>query len=140
MKRALAGLLGILLAANGLAMLAAGKAWYYAVPGVTSTGPYNPHFVKDIGMAYLVTALGLGWFAARPRQGWSGLVCGAAFLSLHGLIHVADAIGGPVCGQDLLRDLPGVFLPALIAAGIAALSIQTQGESHAEGHPQPHHL
>jgi len=140
MKRALAGLLGVLLAANGLAMLAAGRAWYHAVPGVTATGPYNPHFVKDIGMAYLVTALGLGWFAARPRQGWSALVCAAAFLTLHGLIHVADAVGSPVCGQDLLRDLPGVFLPAQIAAAIAALSIQTQGETHAEGLPQPHHL
>jgi hypothetical protein len=140
MKRVLAGLLAILMAANGLAMLAAARRWYFAVPGVVATGPFNPHFVKDIGATYLVVGLGLGWFAARPRQGWPALVCAAAFLLLHGLIHVADAVRSPVCGQDLLRDLPGVFLPALIAVGLAALSIPSQGAFHAEGHPAPHHL
>lgn len=35
---ALASLLGAGLAANGLYMLAAPAAWYFAVPGVTTTG------------------------------------------------------------------------------------------------------
>lgn len=90
-------------------------------------------------MAYLVAALGLGWFAARPRQGWPGLVCGGRLPQPHSLIHVADAIGGPICGQHLLRELP-VLLAALIGAGIAALSISTEGNCYAEGHPAPLHL
>ena len=134
MKQVLAALLAIVMAANGVAMLLAGPWWYFAVPGVVTTGPYNAHFVKDIGATYLVVGLGVGWFAARPRQGWPALVGSASFLVLHGLIHVADAIQSPVCGQDLLRDLPGVFLPALIAAGLAALSIPRQGACHAESH------
>jgi hypothetical protein len=41
---------------------------------VTATGPYNPHFVRDIGAAYLVTGLGAAWFAWKPREGWPALL------------------------------------------------------------------
>jgi hypothetical protein len=122
MSRIIAALLGASLAANGLAMLAASMWWYGVVPGVPATGPYNPHFIHDIGMAYLVVAGGLGWFARRPAQGWPALVAGAGFLVLHALIHVHDAILSPTCGHDLVRDLPGVFAPAVIAVWIAAVS------------------
>jgi hypothetical protein len=134
MKQGLAALLAIVMAANGAAMLAAGGWWYGVVPGVPQTGPYNPHFVKDIGATYLVVALGLAWFAARPRQGWPALVAGAVFLVLHGFIHIADAIASPVCGQNLLRDTPGVFLPAIIAVGLALSSLpKREGVSHVQG-------
>lgn len=117
--RWIAALLGGGLAVNALIQLARPLAWYDAVPGVPLTGPFNPHFVRDIGMAYLVVALGLVWFAARPRQGWPALVCAAAFLSLHAAIHVGDASCGGSAWRDLVRDFPGVFLPALITAWIA---------------------
>lgn len=117
--RWIAALLGGGLAVNALIQLASPLAWYDAVPGVPLTGPFNPHFVRDIGMAYLVVALGLFWFAARPRQGWPALVCAAAFLSLHASIHIGDASCGGSAWRDLVRDFPGVFLPALITAWIA---------------------
>jgi hypothetical protein len=44
-------------------MLFDGATWYASVPGVVETGPYNPHFVQDIGAAFLVAGLAL---AARP--------------------------------------------------------------------------
>ena len=119
MKPIVAIVLALAMAANALAMLAAPHWWYGAVPGVTATGPFNLHFIREIGMAYLVVAGGLAWFAWRPAQGWSALVAAAAFLTLHSLIHVADALASPVCGQNLLRDLPGIFLPAAIAIWLA---------------------
>ena len=119
MKPIVAIVLALAMAANALAMLAAPHWWYAAVPGVTATGPFNLHFIRDIGMAYLVVAAGLAWFAWRPSQGWPALVAAAAFLTLHSLIHVADALASPVCGQNLLRDLPGIFLPAAIAIWLA---------------------
>lgn len=140
MKRMLAALLGAVMAGNGAAMLVAGLWWYGAVPGVVTTGPFNPHFVKDIGAAYLVAGGGLFWFAARPRQGWPALVAAAAFLVLHGLIHIADAAVSASGAADLARDAPGVFAPALVAAAIAALSIPARGEPHAESPARPHHL
>jgi len=139
MKRALAGLLAVVMGGNGLAMLFAGLWWYGVVPGVPATGPYNPHFIKDIGATYLVVALGLVWFALRQRQGWPALVAGAVFLDLHGFIHVADAIASPVCGQNLLRDLPGIFVPAAIATALVALSIPAKGEFDVESHLAPNH-
>ena len=76
--RYLAGLMGLAFAANGLAMLFASLAWYDTVPGVPTTGPFNPHFVKDIGAIYVACALALGWFAWRPRQGWPAMAVAAA--------------------------------------------------------------
>ena len=122
MSRILAAALGLLLGLNALAMLLASFRWYNAVPGVIATGPYNPHFVRDIGATYLVVAGGLGWFAARPVQGWPALVAGASFQVLHSAINVFDARCSADPVANLIRDLPGVFAPALIAAAIAVFN------------------
>ena len=58
--RILLVLLAALLGANALTQLAAPLWWYDAVPGVPATGAYNPHFVRDIGAAYLVAAVVAG--------------------------------------------------------------------------------
>lgn len=117
--RMLAGLLALILGGNGLAMLFASLAWYDAVPGVPATGPFNPHFVKDIGAAYLTAAAGLAWFAWRPGQGWPALAAGAAFLTLHAAIHVYDATCGPTPLADIARDLVGVYLFAALPLALA---------------------
>lgn len=120
MTRILAALLAVLLGGNGLAMLFAGLWWYGVVPGVPATGPFNPHFVRDIGAAYLVTGAASGWFAVRPREAWPAMVGAAAFLTLHAAIHVFDAACGTKPLSDVARDFAGVYLPALITFGIAA--------------------
>jgi hypothetical protein len=117
--RILAGLTGALLAANGLYMLFASLAWYGAVPGVPTTGPFNPHFVKDIGAAYLTAGLGALWFAWRPREGWPALAAGSAFLTFHAAIHVYDASCGASPLADVQRDFVGVYLLALIPLALA---------------------
>jgi hypothetical protein len=114
LARIVATVLAVILGANGLAMLFAGLWWYGVVPGVIATGPYNPHFVRDIGAAYLVTATGLAWFAARPREGWPALAGAAAFLTLHAAIHVFDAVCGTRPLADAARDFAGVCLPAIL--------------------------
>jgi hypothetical protein len=120
--RGLSALLGGGLAINGAVMVARPLPWYDAVPGVPLTGAFNPHFVRDIGTAYAVVAIGLLWFAWRPRQGWPALVCAAAFLTLHAAIHVGDASCSGSFLTDLARDFTGVFLPALITLAIAVVA------------------
>ena len=44
--------LGALLLLNGLYMLIAPQAWYWAIPGVPERGSFNVHFVRDIGIIY----------------------------------------------------------------------------------------
>jgi uncharacterized protein YjeT (DUF2065 family) len=118
MRSMLAWILGIGLAVNGLMMLGAPAAWYAAVPGVAETGPFNPHFVRDIGAAYLAAGGSLLWFAAQPAAR-AVAQAGAAFLTLHALIHVWDAAAGRAHVHRLLADLPAVFLPPALAIWIA---------------------
>ena len=117
MRRVLARILGIGLALNGLTMLAVPAAWYATVPGVPETEPFNPHFVRDIGVAYLVAGAVLQWCAARP-QARPAAQAGAAFLTLHALIHLWDAAAGREHAHQLLIDLPTVFLPPVLAIWI----------------------
>ena len=69
-RRGVAG--AAVLGGNGLAMLFAGLWWYGVVPGVTATGPYNPHFVRDIGAAYLVAGAGRGLVRLEAARGLAG--------------------------------------------------------------------
>jgi hypothetical protein len=124
--RAVGGLLGVGLGINGLLMFGVPFDWYEAVPGVVKTGPFNAHFVRDIGAAYLVCALALGAFAWRPRVAWSALLAAAGFLSLHAGIHLFDTVCGRSSLGDLARDLPGVFGPALVSL---ALSLRAAREA-----------
>lgn len=131
--RSLSALLALTMALNGLVMLAAGRWWYGVVPGVTGTGPFNPHFVKDIGAAYLVAGAAFAWLALRRSPAARGAAAaGAAFLALHAGIHLATAIGAPMGLADLARDFPGVILPAVVAVWIVAAPYQPREPSHAQ--------
>jgi hypothetical protein len=127
MSRWVAVGLAAILSLNGLAMLFGSFWWYNAVPGVIATGAFNPHFVRDIGMAYLVTASGLGWWSWRPAEGRPALVGAGAFLTLHATIHVFDASCGRNLMADVIRDLPGVYLPAAVTIWLAVANRPTQG-------------
>ncbi len=113
-----AWIVGLVLIANGLTMLAVPESWYALVPGVPQTGPFNPHFVRDIGAAYLVAGGTLLWFAV-DRSARPAALAGAAFLAIHALIHVWDAAAGREHAHQLLVDLPTVFLPPVLAIWIA---------------------
>ncbi len=116
MRRILAGLLALTMGANGVVMLLAGLWWYGRVPGVPSTGPYNPHFVQDIGIAFIVAAAGFAWFVARPAAGYAAAVAGGVFLIAHAALHLTGSLTGHHAGAELIRDFAGVYLPALLSA------------------------
>ena len=125
MRRSLAAILAIPTLINGLAMLLAGPRWYDSVPGVTETGPFNPHFVQDIGAAFVVAGLALAARAWRPRY-WPAAVAGAGFLAAHALIHLVLIAGGH--SQHTASDLLAIVLPSAVALYSA---FPSQGESHA---------
>ena len=122
MTRILTIALILILGGNGLFMLFGSFAWYNAVPGVPATGAFNPHFVRDIGVAYLASGLGLAWFLVRPHQGWPALVVAATFLVGHAGIHVFDNSCSRSPLADMIRDLPGVYLVAAATAVVAWLN------------------
>lgn len=118
LETVLAALLGAVLAVNGVVMLAYPLAWYGAVPGVPGTGPFNPHFVRDIGCAYLAGGAALLWFSAR-REARPAVAVAALFLGLHALVHLWDMAAGREPWSHLLADLPTIFLPPALAAWLA---------------------
>lgn len=117
MRTVLAWVLGVGLAVNGIMMLIAPANWYSAIPGVAETGPFNPHFVRDIGAAYLTTGASLLGFAVHPAFP-AAAQAGAAFLALHALVHVWDAAAGREHARQLFVDSPAVFLPPVLAIWI----------------------
>ena len=64
----LAALNGVFLFGNGLFMLLAPSAWYYFVPGVTHTGPFNQHFIRDIGLIQMFLGAAFGVGMIRPAM------------------------------------------------------------------------
>jgi hypothetical protein len=116
LKRAGLGLLALSMAANALFMLADPLGWYGAVDGVPDTGPFNPHFVRDIGVAYLTIAVLSGASALWLRQAFALMSGVTLFLGLHVLLHVWDIAAGRLSTHHLVIDLPGVLGPTLVAA------------------------
>lgn len=111
-------LLGALLLANGLYMLADAADWYRLVPTVPATGPFNGHFVRDIGCAYITAAAGLLWLA-RDVRAWPAALAGGAFLGLHAATHVWDLAAGRESPQHFAIDAVLVIAPALWALWLA---------------------
>ena len=112
------GLWGTLWLGNALWMLADPAGWYAGVDGVANTGPYNPHFVRDIGMAYLTLAL-LAFAAIRWTAHAVALIgAGTLFLGLHAILHIWDIAATRLPAEHILMDMPGVFLPVLVGASL----------------------
>jgi hypothetical protein len=111
--------------ANGAWMLFFPFSWYTDLPAaVPHTGPYNAHFVRDLGVAFIVAGLGFGWCAIYPdrcRPVHLGLT---AFFAGHALIHLADILTGRLPAAHWLIDAPGVFAPALLLIVLAVPSVR----------------
>jgi peptidoglycan/LPS O-acetylase OafA/YrhL len=112
MRRSIATVLAVLTVLNGSIMLLAAATWYESVPGVSETGPYNPHFVHDLGAAFLVAGLALAARAWRTRY-WPAAVAGAGFLAAHALLHLAMIAFGH--DHYAAFDLIAVVLPSALA-------------------------
>lgn len=111
----LVGLLAIFAAAFGVFMLAEPQLWYRSIPTVPFTGPFNQHFIRDIGAAYLASGIMFGWAAMNLRVRRLAVLAGALWLSLHALVHLYEVITG-ICGVAIFwRDFPGVFGPPALA-------------------------
>jgi uncharacterized protein YjeT (DUF2065 family) len=105
---------GLLLSANGIFMLIAPAVWYELVPGVTDTGFFNQHFIRDIGIIQLFLGVAFGLGMIRPE--WRIGLWGAAtlWLSAHAIFHLWEVAVGICAPSAILRDFPGVSLPAII--------------------------
>ena len=114
-------LLGIVMLANALWMLAGPMHWYRELPAaVPDTGPFNAHFVRDIGCAFLTVGVALLWAAFAPAQRRPLTAIAALFLAAHALLHIYDTARGALDATHWGLDLLGVYAPALLMLGVVA--------------------
>jgi hypothetical protein len=111
-------LIGALALVNGIYMLVAPEHWYFAVPGVTNTGAFNQHFLRDIGLVYLFVAAAFLIGAERAQHRVVLWAAASLWLGAHALFHVWEVAVGICAPSVLVRDFPAVTLPALIGAGL----------------------
>jgi hypothetical protein len=124
-----ATVLGVGMVANGLFMLWSPSSWYFAVPGVTTTGPFNQHFLRDIGLIFLF--VGSAFLIGAAQAPWRVVLWAAPtlWLSGHALFHFWEVAVG-ICGPSaLLRDFPAVTMPAILGALLTGWAIAQAGAS-----------
>ncbi len=114
----------LFLSANGVFMLVAPERWYDFVPGVTDTGFFNQHFVRDIGLiqAFLGIAFAIGLFVPARRIGlWAAAT---VWLVAHALFHLWEVAAG-ICSPAVIpRDFPAVTLPAIVGIMLTLWAIR----------------
>src|SRR3569832_450101 len=122
-------LLGIFHIVNGLFMLIAPAEWYATVPGVTLTGPCNPQYILDIGMAFVASGAGLMLGARRNANAAIFAVAGATWPALHSLIHIDGWLmhGFPADTRIATSEVVGVV--GLSALGVILAWLRLRGEN-----------
>ncbi|WP_440053135.1 hypothetical protein ACSLBF_09270 [Pseudoalteromonas sp. T1lg65] len=119
-----AALLGVLSFANGLFMILAPESWYWLIPGVPDRGPFNQHFLRDIGIIYTLMGVTFIVGAIYKSLRFSLWLLPAAWLTGHAIFHIWEVLVG-ICGpESLLQDFAGVTLPAILALWLSYISYQ----------------
>ena len=118
------GLMAIGSGLNGLVMIVRPERWFHEmIAGVPNTGPFNEHFVMDVGIAFLTCGIGLGWAVfhlERAREIHWGVTL---FISGHALLHVVEILRGALPHEHWRLDFAGVFVPGLIFAVLCIPSV-----------------
>ena len=118
--------------ANAVWMFVDPLRWYHDLPaGVPDFGPFNPHFVRDIGCAFATVGIAQVWAAFSPRFRTPLVAISAVFLVAHALLHIFDTATGAVEPHQWLLDLPGVYLPAVVLGVASWILMRREGGVHA---------
>ena len=133
--RIMAAVNGGFLLANGLFMLTAPMTWYYLVPGVTDTGFFNQHFIRDIGIIQIFLGAAFGIGVIRPAHRFELWAGASLWLVAHAVFHLWEVAVGICAPSAIARDFPAVTLPALIGVAITVWAWWTR-RGPASG-PQP---
>jgi hypothetical protein len=117
-------LMGLAAEANGVFMLVSPESWYFAVPGVTTTGPFNQHFIRDVGLIFLF--VGTAYLVGAAKAQYRIVLWAAPTLWLggHALFHLWEVAVGICAPSVLVRDFPAVTLPAIIGAGLTLWAVR----------------
>ena len=94
---------GIFLSVNGLFMLVAPLVWYDVVPGVSDTGFFNQHFIRNIGMIQLFLGVAFGLGMLRPERRIGLWAAATLWLIAHAVFHLWEVAVG-ICSPSRWPD------------------------------------
>ena len=113
---------------NAVWMLVDPLHWYHELPAeVPDFGPFNPHFVRDIGCAFATVGVALTWAALAPRRRFALVAVGTFFYVAHAVLHVFDMLREAVEPGHWWLDFPGVYLPAIVLLVAALIARRREG-------------
>jgi hypothetical protein len=119
MMRAALIALGVLWSATGIVIFAAPEAFYRNTPGLSSMGPFNVHFVRDVGLAFLASGASTVYGALRRVA--PIIFAGVAWPVLHALFHVQIwAHRGLPFDAIFAFDLLALIAPACLGLFLAS--------------------
>jgi len=104
-------------AVTGLFMLVAPHEFYAEVPGVAAAGAFDAHLLRDVGLTYLTLAGGVVIALIRPSYMLPVTSMAVLYLGGHAAMHALMELAAPR-GTNVLAEMPGVYLPALLACGL----------------------
>ena len=86
--------------------------FYLNAPGARETGPYNMHFMRDVGFAFLTSAIAIGYGVYANHR--PVMILGSLWLLIHGLFHISLwLVHGMQLDQAALIDAVTVSIPAI---------------------------
>jgi hypothetical protein len=92
---------GLFLFGNGLFMVIARRSGFF-VPGVITTGLYNQHFVRDIGIIQMFLGVAFGIGMVRPAVRFGMWTAATSWLIAHALFHLWEVTVG-ICGPSAMH-------------------------------------
>lgn len=121
-------LLGLAALANGAYMITAPESWYGNATGVSSRGPFNQHFVRDIGFIYGLIGAAFLYGTVKSKHRLQLWLLPTAWLVSHAAFHSLEVIVGISEPETLIEDFVGVTMPALTGLGLLFSSYRTRSD------------
>ncbi len=97
---------------TGLYIAVLPNDFYLNAPGASATGPYNMHFIRDVGFAFLTSASAVAYGLHAGNK--PVMLFGALWLLIHGLFHLTLwAVHGMPLDSAAVTDAAVVIAPAI---------------------------
>ena len=91
---------------------------------MTATGPFNQHFLRDIGLIFLLLGGAFLLGAVLPHSRVLLWAAASVWLTGHALFHLWEVAVG-ICSPSVIpRDFPAVTLPAIIGIALTFWAIR----------------
>ncbi len=113
-------IVGAVMIANGIWMVARAIEWFFHIPAdMTATGEPNGHLIRDVGFAYIVFGVALSWCSFELQSRLPVFLMVTFFMVAHALGHLVEILLGALPASHWWIDFPLVFLPGLILGTLA---------------------